>query len=217
MRKFGLMAATITLSLAALSPAHGQGAWSVNPYAGVFIADEGGLQDFGDEEGFTVSIDPAMLVGARLGYMSAANWGFEAGYGYSPLSLSVDEDSSFDVDVTAQLFYGALNYTFPSSSAAKFFLSVGAGGINVSGEEADFEEDAETSSTDLLANIGGGVMWWLNDRLSLRADIKDHMDFCKASETEEDFSACPLDDKMLNHIEVSGGVAFQLGGGGGDM
>ena len=217
MRKFGLAVALITLCLASTGQAFGQGTWSLNPYAGVYIADEGGLQDAGDEEGITVSIDPAVLVGGRLGFVSAANWGFEVGYGYSPLSLTVEEDSDFSIDATAQLFYGALNYSFPSSSAAKFFLSAGAGGIHLSGDDADFDEGSETSSTELLANVGGGVMWWLNDRLSLRADVKDHIQFCKAADTDDSFSACPLDDKALNNIEISGGVAFQLGGGGGGM
>lgn len=218
MKKFGLALATIILCLAASGQALAQGSWSINPYAGVFMADDGGLKDAGADEGLDVSVDPAVLFGGRLGFVSAANWGFEAGYGYSPLKLTVGEGTdNFEVDATAQLFYGALNYIFPTASAAKIFLSAGAGGIHISGDEADFDADAKTSSTDLLANVGAGVMWQMNDRLAIRGDIKDHIEFCKAADTLDDFSACPLDDKALNHIEVSAGVAFLLGGGDGGM
>jgi hypothetical protein len=208
-----ILAASALLVAGVTGQAAAQGGFTVNPYVGVLIADDGGLNDAAEGLGGEVSIDPALLAGARVGFTTGSNLGFEAGYGYSPLKVDFSESGdAFELDTKAHLFYGAVNYTFPSESQAKFFISAGAGGIMIKADDETLFEGAESSSTDLLVNLGGGLLWSVNDRWAIRVDAKDHIEFCKAAETVDDFSACPLDDKALNHIEVSGGVSIQLGG-----
>jgi hypothetical protein len=186
--------------------------WLINPYVGIFLADEGGLEELADTEGIDVSVDPAALVGARLNYTPGSSWSFEAVYGYSPVSIGFsDQEESLELDADVHLYYAAVNYTIPGSRAAEIFFSGGAGGILVRADE-DLFQDAENSSNDFLLNVGAGLLWWVNERLAVRGDVKDHIQFCNAADNEEDFSACPLDDNMLNHIEASGGVSFLIGG-----
>ena len=206
-----ILAAMACLVLIGARGAAAQG-FTFNPYAGVLIADDGGLEDAVAGEDLTLSIDPALIAGLRLGMASRSNVGFEAGYGYSPLNIEISEGGvSLDVDATAHLYYAALVYTLTRTDAVSFFLSGGAGGITISGDE-DFFDGAENSSTDLMVNVGGGLLWQASDRFAVRLDAKDHIGFCSASDDEDDFTMCPLDDKALNHIELSGGITLQLGG-----
>ncbi len=189
--------------------------WTVNPYAGVYLADDSGLKDASSLEGVDISIDPAFLVGGRLGYMSGSNWGFAAAYGYSPVTASLSGfGESADVDVKAHLYYGEVEYTFPTSGPASVFVAAGAGGIFL---KADIppelaEPGDEDSSNNLLVNLGAGLRWSVNDRWAVRADAKDHIQFCKMEKSDTEFSICPDDDKALNNFEISGGLEIMVGG-----
>jgi hypothetical protein len=49
----------------------------------------------------------------------------------------------------------------------------------------------------------------VNDWITFRGDVRDHIQFCSEAESEGDFAPC-IGDEMLNHFEVSGGLEFWL-------
>ena len=197
---------------AAATPAFAQGGAYVNPYVGVLMISDSEL----DEEDFGVTIDPSLTVGGRIGTMIRENWMIEAAAGWSPVSVDFEDGAvSAEGDGTATLFYGALGYVFPTSGAAKFFLSAGGGIIRFDLDEVEGEDAEVDASSDPIATLGAGVIWAINDRFDLRLDVKDHLAFCSAideDETEAELTLCPADDKVLSHFELSGGLSFGLGG-----
>ena len=206
------LAAVVGLVLIGVRPAVAQ-SFTFTPYAGVLVFDDGALDDAAAADGFSISVDPSLIAGLRVGIASESALGFEAGYGYSPGGeVHAEDGENFDLDVTTHVYYAGLVYELAPASTTSFFLSGGVGGITLSADEAVFDEGAEASSTDLMVNVGGGLLWQASERLTIRIDAMDHIGFCRAAEDGDDFSACPLDDKALNHIELSGGITLQLGG-----
>jgi hypothetical protein len=129
-----------------------------------------------------------------------------AAYGYSSVTASIEESGVVEeADAAVHVYFGAVNYVFPSSGPLAFLVTGGLGGITISPDE-----DEVDSSSDLLVNFGGGLRWTPSSgRFALQATARDHVQFCQGFEDLDDastFSACPLDDTTLHHIEVSGGV-----------
>lgn len=199
--RYGLLATAVVALPTFAGDARAQTGY-VEPFAGVLIVDDGELDEFG------VSVDPGFLIGAVLGYAVRPNWEVAAAYGYSGVTASLEEfGEEEEADAAVHVYFGAVNYVFPSSGPLAFLLTGGLGGITISPDD-----DVADSSSDLLANFGGGLRWTSSGGgFALQATARDHVQFCQGFDLEdlEDadaFSACPLDDTALHHIEVSGGV-----------
>lgn len=169
----------------------------VNPFAGVLVVDDGGIEDLG------LSVDASAMVGGVLGFALSPNWEVAAAYGFAPATAEeMEEGELLETDVDIHAYFAAANYIFSSESDVKFLLSGGLGGIVLDTAEAEVDP-----SHDFLLNFGAGVRWIANERFALQGVVRDHVQFCKAvDEDVDEVSACPLDDEALNHAEVSGGI-----------
>jgi len=180
------------LSLVLVANAHGQRGY-VEGFGGVLIVDDGKLAD--------ATIDPSGLFGVVLGLAVAPAWEVAAAYGYSPVTATEDVTNT-DIDANVHVYFGAVNYVFPSERMMHFLLTGGLGGITI-----DPDLEGAKSSNDFLVNFGGGLRYTASSRIAIQGTVRDHVQFCKAAEVDSDkISICPDDDAALNHIEVSGGV-----------
>ena len=187
-----LLAATTLLTASAV---HAQGLGvSINPYLGYYGFDESSFEDAFEN----ADLDAGAIWGLRLGLGGHEGLSLDLAYGRSSVDGEFDfVGDVFEEDADIDLFYGALNYHLPLP--VDVFVSGGLGGIRYAPEERD-------SDTNLLVNYGAGLtiplgVW------RIRADVKDHLDFCDAPDDVEefDFGAC-FDDETLHNIELSAGL-----------
>lgn len=195
MRRIITIAVTLTALLFVVPETARAQTGYVNPFAGVLVVDEGGVEDLG------LSIDPSGIFGGVLGYTLTPNWEVAAAYGFAPAQIEEDAGGE-QTDVDIHAYFGAVDYIFTSESDVKFLLTGGLGGIILDTAEADVDV-----SNDLLVNFGAGVRWLASERFALQGVVRDHVQFCSAvDEGDTEVSACPLDDEALNHVEVSAGL-----------
>ena len=187
-----LLAAVLPLALA--TTAHAQRGY-VEGFGGVLIVDDGKLAD--------AEIDPSALFGGVVGFVVAPGWEVAGAYGYSPITVNFTEDEVDEaIDGSVHVYFGAVNYVFPSERMFHFLVTAGLGGLTISPDL----EGAE-SSNDFLVNFGGGLRYTATERIAIQGTVRDHVQFCKATEEDSDkISICPDDDAALNHIEISGGL-----------
>lgn len=173
---------------------------SVNPYIGYYHFDESSFEKAFDRT--DIDSKPP-LYGVRLGIGGHQGWSLDLGYGRTSVEGEFDVgDVVMTEDATIQLFYGALDYHLPLP-ILDVFISGGAGALR-------YDPDERDSQTNTLLNFGAGVTVPLGG-LRLRADVKDHVSFCEAPDSDRlsDFSAC-FDDATRHDIEISAGVELSL-------
>lgn len=181
----------------------------LDPWIGAFVFDDDEVGAVGRE------VDVGWVVGARVGVPIGPRWEIEGGYGFAPLTSEAsefrDELDAGQVDLDLHLAYAGVNVRFGGDAATRLVLGAGFG-------VAAVRPDRGRDQTDPVVRIGVGFSHPLNDRLALRGDLEDHVQFCDApdlSVVDLDpgaFLAC-LDDDPLNHIAVSGGLQIALGPG----
>lgn len=195
------MAFTVAILLASTTGARAQhlGNIAINPYGGVLIFDDGAVNDLGLE------VDVGPIVGGRLIVSLQGNWRLFGAYGYAPLNMEasqfVVEQPVTQLDINSHIFYGGFEYNLLSRVApTTLLLSAGAGGIVFDLEGVDDE-------TDFLLSVGAGLTHRASDRITFRAEVRDHIVFCtsEAQGVVERVAAC-FTDETLNHFEVSGGI-----------
>jgi hypothetical protein len=205
--------AVFPLVLAAIligSPAQAQDTmlrrFNVAPYVGVFFFDDDELT-----QSLGVEVDVGALFGARAGYAINPSWQIEGAYGYTSLSTDVTEfqgdPATEDLgEITAHLLYGAIDYLLRyRDNPTALLLSAGAGTIILDPEGENADREAE-----FLLDLGVGFTHPVRDWITFRGDARDHMHFCGAAQGVGDSSACPTDDDVLHHIEVSAGAQFWI-------
>lgn len=148
------------------------GAMEITPFLGGYTFE-------GDQ-----NLENGWTLGLGLGYHFTRNWGAEAAFHY----INTETDPG-GVDVDGYLYrVEALYHFFPQNRLVPF-LAAGIGGITL-------DPDAGTSDSDFLVNYGGGVKYFLNDNIALRADIRH---------------VIPFDD-IQNNLLYTIGVTFLFGG-----
>ncbi len=195
------MAFTVAILLASTTDTHAQhlGDIAINPYGGALIFDDGSVNDLGLE------VDVGAIVGGRLIVSLLGNWRLFGAYGYAPLNMEVSqfviEQPVTQLDVNSHIFYGGFEYNLLSRvSPTTLLLSAGAGAMVFDLEGVDDE-------TDFLVSVGAGFTHRASDRITFRAEVRDHVVFCTsdAQGVVEQVAAC-FSDETLNHVEVSGGI-----------
>ena len=140
-----------------------------------------------------------LLYGARLGYFFTRNWSAEA----SAQRLSTDSEFDIlgvpDVDVHMDAVRLNLLYNFTGSERVRPFLTLGAG-------REKFHPAGYGEACDWGGNAGGGIRFFLTQRLNLRADGRYVM--TKVEEVSDDWQA---------NAEASLGIGFLFGGGDEDV
>jgi hypothetical protein len=182
------------LSVALATTANAQRGY-VEGFGGILIVDDGKLAD--------AEIDPSGVFGGSVGFVIAPGWEVAGAYGYSPITVTIlDEEPNEEIDAKIHLYFGAVNYVFPSERAFHFLVTAGLGGIAI-----DPDVEGVDSSSDFLVNFGGGLRYAASERIAIQGIVRDNVQFCKAiDEDSNEISICPDDDAALNHIEISGGV-----------
>lgn len=195
------LALTVTMLLASATENHAQnfGNIAINPYGGALIFDDGAVNDLGLE------VDVGAIFGGRLIFSLPGNWRLFGAYGYAPLTMEASqflvEQPVTELDVDSHLFYGGFEYNLLSRVApTTLLLSVGAGGMVFDLEGVDDE-------TDFMLSVAAGLNHGASDRITFRAEVRDHIVFCTsdAEGVVEQVAAC-FSDETLNHIEISGGI-----------
>ena len=183
--------------------------WFVTGYAGSFaIADD-------ELDGVGMTTDASVLLGARIAYLLTSRWAIEASYGHA--SLDATSEGFGDVDGGLHLYHAGLVFLVPDSATAQVALSAGAGGMHYSYEE--FERrgvllQGESWANELAVSLGAGLLVNLGRHAGLRVEARDDIQFCSAEaepiDETNDFSHCPLEDKVLHNPELSGGILFRF-------
>ncbi|HUP20484.1 MAG TPA: outer membrane beta-barrel protein [Gemmatimonadota bacterium] len=166
----------------------------VEPFAGVLIVEDGGLEHLG------FSIDPSAYVGGALGYTLRPGWEIAAAYGWAPAILT-DDETGAEEDLFIHAYYAAVNYVRALSDPWSFVASVGAGGMTIQ------DDTVADDSSDPMVTLGGGLRYRASERFSIQGIVRDHIQLCKGLEGDEfAVSICPDDDSPRHHVEISGGV-----------
>jgi hypothetical protein len=198
-----LAAAAVALSSPPAIRAQGQAGTrvGVNPYVGAFVFDDGELQNIGREANVVT------MLGARLGVGLGRSWQLDLAYGYAQPETERSEfvdfpDPEDQIELDVHTLYGAIDYLIGGSEEirTRLLLSAGLGLIVVNPEVG--EGDA-----DLMIPVAVGFTHPVNDWITFRGDVRDHIHFCSTSDTAGEFSPCQ-GDELLNHFEVSGGLEF---------
>ncbi|HET7693037.1 MAG TPA: hypothetical protein VFM44_08130 [Gemmatimonadota bacterium] len=175
----------------------------VNPYVGVLLFDDGELQEIGRE----ANVGP--VLGARLNVGVGRSWQFDVGYGYAQVETELSEFTDFpdpedQIELDVHSIYGAADYFIGGSQEipTRLLLSAGLGFMIVNPDEGD-------GDASFMIPLAVGFTHPVNDWITFRGDVRDHLQFCSEAESEGDFAPC-IGDEMLNHFEVSGGLEFWL-------
>jgi len=107
-----------------------------------------------------------LFFGGRVGYSLDKNWALEGAFGYSR-----SESTITDKNADAWVYTMEGIYNFMPEKKLVPFLAVGAGGITTRRYPAPlyFSRSYDTS---FLLDYGGGVQYFVLDRLALRADVR---------------------------------------------
>jgi hypothetical protein len=165
---------------------YGNRPWEFNLHAG------------GTEKGRGGSV--VVLFGARGVWNAPSGWGFGANF----------DNVVEDFDVNRFLYSGEVDYTFPSSNRAHFFVGVGIGATT---RKIPDEPGRLPSHTDLLIPLAVGLKWFnrTNDpSWAIRADVRDNIYFSEAFDPDEGNST---GTEAQSNIELSVGISFLFGGG----
>ncbi len=149
------------------------GAFTLSPMFGGHVFDN--EQDLNDSHLFSIG----------LGYNLTKKAALEAVY----TQANADGDTPADIDAKVRTFKLDALYHFMADNDLVPYLAIGFGEINLNPEVGG-------NKRHLLGNIGGGIKYFLNEAIALRADARYLLDF---PEPEE-------------NIIYSAGLLFQFGG-----
>jgi len=152
------------------------GTFSLTPFlGGYFFSGEDDLKD-----GFTD--------GLGFGYHYNQNLAAELGLHY----ISTESEGNRDGDAAAWLFHLDALYHFTPDRKLVPYLVGGIGSISV-------DRNGPGDETDGLVNWGGGLRYFISERMALRGDLRHVIAF----------------GDLRNNIMVNAGVVFLLGEGAG--
>lgn len=173
----------------------------INPYVGVFVFDDGELQEIGREANLVAAL------GARLNIGVYRNWQFDIAYGYAQVETELSEfvdfpDPEDQIELDVHSFYGAADYFIGGAQEipTRLLLSAGLGFMVVNPEVGD-------GDLSFMIPLAVGFTHPVNEWITFRGEVRDHIQFCSAADNAGEFAPC-LGDELLNHFEVSGGLEF---------
>jgi len=114
-------------------------------------------------------------------------------------------------DVNALYYGGNLVYNLAPASRVIPFLTVGAGAVTLKVDETDPEtSELSGSETKFAANVGGGVLFALNEHFGLRFEVRDYI--YRVDELDLQFRHAfdiPVGFKeTVNDLSVTGGFSI---------
>jgi hypothetical protein len=194
--------------------------WEINAHGGAYFTDKLDV-DLDIEDGDVTANDENdtdVLLGARLGWIHASGFGIGGNFDWILANqIAVDlpgpDNDRDDIDISLFLYSAEINYQFPSSSRAKFFVGAGYGGASITRNDWP-DELGDDSSTEPLIPLSVGLKFVdepVYPRWGFRVDLRDNI---IQHETVNELGLDPLsrDEEWQNNIELSGGVSFFFGG-----
>jgi OmpA-OmpF porin, OOP family len=128
-----------------------------------------------------------LTYGGALGYNFNEHWAAEAVYSY----IGTELDSG-NADVDAHLYRIDCLYHFMPCERLVPYIAAGLGGITF-----DFVDwDNVDKDTDLAANYGGGLKYFLTENIALRGDVRHVISF----------------DETQSNLIYTAGLTFSFGG-----
>jgi hypothetical protein len=194
----------ILLVAAAAAPAHAVDG-DVAPMLGLRFLGEFDVDGASDQ-----TLDPALSFGVMVdfGIFKQGNLHLLLSHQESSLDGEDEDGRDFDFDLTVDYIHIGTSYEFGSPKVRKYF------GVTLGATYYDADGVSQEDSLALSASFGGGVKWWLGDRLGIRFDGRGYVSFattdagflCGGGECEAEFSG-----DGFGQIEVSTGLLIRFG------
>jgi len=148
------------------------GMFSVSPLIGGYVFE-------GDQ-----NLENSMTYGLGIGYHFTSKCALEGLFNFTDT-----ETDPGGADVDALLYRLDGLYHFSPASKLVPFLAAGIGAITI-------DPAVGASDTDFLASYGGGLKYFITDKIALRGDIRHIIPF----------------DAVQNNLMITAGLAFLFGG-----
>lgn len=149
--------------LAAQEEPMGRGGVEIQAIGGLFSP---GTPDFASGE-TAFQVDPAALVGGRLGWSAPVGLFVQAELGYSPVTLVAGDRSQ---DLNTLLYGGTVGFNFQASPRVQLFTLAGLGALRW-----DYGSTELPAEVDMAWQGGGGLRVFLSRSVALRADVRDRI------------------------------------------
>ena len=171
-----------------LLPASAQAqSWFFSPYIG---GNFGGNADFGDFPDDDDAVERRMDFGATLGWNPSVV-GFEVDLGYSPNffeDTAGDRNFEFGDNNVTTLMGNVLVGVPIGGQSGPGVRPYGVAGIGIlKSKVGDPEDFFHVSSTDWAIDVGGGAIFFLNDKFGVRGDLR-YFRLLEDVEPEDDFN-----------------------------
>ena len=185
-----IAAILLTLFMATTGSVHAgerAGAYTLSPFVGGYTFD-------GAE-----SLETRPVVGLRLGYDFSKSFGLEGTFSYVPTHFTSDIHGT----VTVYNYRLEGIYNFMPDRTLVPYLAIGAGGTTI--EMPINPKIAHPHNHSPTVNAGGGIKWFFNENMALRADYHQNIlfDTSDANNRVQDF---------LMNYEYSVGLHILFGG-----
>jgi len=163
------------------------GAFTLCPFVGGYTFD-------GAE-----SMETQPVYGVRLGYSFTKNLGIEGTFGYLTTHFTNH------IPGTTEVYNYRLEgiYSFMPDKALVPYLTIGGGGTSL--EMPDDPRITRAHNHSPTVNVGGGIKWFFNKNLALRADF--HQNFLIDTNDERG----KVEDFLMNY-EYTLGLQIYFGG-----
>ncbi len=203
-----ILGAALLAILPAAPAARAQVGFSVSPYVGLHLHDDGAIayaRGEGEAES-AIRVDPSRFLGVRLGVRFFERFWLEGDLGLASLKGDVEdagdlEDAELDGRSTLYSVAAGLDL-WPGRKLSTVAL------LGVGGATTDFDLAETESFTDVIVTAGLAASYPILPHVRLRGDVRSVVEFCDRPE-EEEFSSC-LEDASLTHVQFSGGLRFDL-------
>lgn len=164
----------------------------------------GQLFDVGDQfDTAGTNFKTEVNLGARYQYNFTQHWAVEGSFLFSPGDTELVRAALPDVSVDAY-YYGAnvLYHILPDQKIIPY-ATAGIGGVSLDVSRGDTE-------SFVTFNFGGGVLYPLNHRFSVRFDVRDYV-YNADGLGGRSLSALRLPgnfDETIHDLSLNGGVSF---------
>jgi outer membrane protein with beta-barrel domain len=193
-RKLIITAGLVLISTVA-APRQASADWLLTPFVGWNF---GGAADL-DFDDFTDEFENKANFGASLAWMGAGVVGFEIDFGYTPNFFeNTTGSANFEFgDNNLTTLMGNVLIGVPiGGQSGPGFRPYAVGGIGIiKSKVGDPEDFFHVSSTDWAVNVGGGAMFFFNDKFGLRGDLR-YFRALQDVEPEDDFNIGLADFKF---------------------
>ncbi len=182
-----IITVSLVLFASVAAPRTASADWLLTPFIGWNF---GGAADL-DFDDFDDEFENKANFGASLAWMGAGIVGFEIDFGYTPNffeNTTGSADFEFGDNNLTTLMGNVLIGVPVGGQSGPGFRPYAVGGIGIlKSKVGDAEDFFNISSTDWAIDVGGGAIFFINDKFGLRGDIR-YFRLLEDVEPEDDFN-----------------------------